>query len=175
MVNQKKVEKSSLCMLGMYERTLIEASLDFFMTIDKEGRIVDVNKATEEVTGFNRKKIIGSEFSSYFVENEKAKEVYKETLLKGFVRDYSLTIIHQSGKLTHILYNASVYKNEECKIEGVLVVARDITRVKDVERILNKKIEEMAKINDLMVGRELRIIELKEKIKELEGKLKIKN
>ena len=173
MVNLK--EKNLSCSGNLYERTLIEASLDPFVTINKEGKITDVNKATEDVTGFGREELIGSDFSNYFVEPEKARKGYKETLLKGFVRDYPLTIKHKSGELTYVLYNASVYKNEKCEIEGVFAAARDITKTKTTEEKLNKKVEEMAKANDLMVGRELRIIELKEKIKELEEKLKIKS
>ncbi|MCK5413660.1 MAG: PAS domain S-box protein [Candidatus Pacebacteria bacterium] len=173
MVNLK--EDKLACLNGLYERTLIEASLDPFVTISKEGKITDVNKATKDVTGFGRAELIGSDFSNYFIEPEKARKGYKEALLNGFVRDYPLTIKHKSGRLTYVLYNASVYKNEKCEIEGVFAAARDITKTKITEEKLNKKIEEMAKANDLMVGRELRIIELKEKIKELKEKLKIKN
>jgi hypothetical protein len=44
--------------------------------------------------------------------------------LKSFVSDYAL-IKHLNGKLTDVLYNASVYKDD--KGEGVFAAARDVT------------------------------------------------
>ena len=49
-----------------YTRSLIEASLDPLVTISGEGKITDVNKATENVTGCTREELIGSDFSNYF-------------------------------------------------------------------------------------------------------------
>jgi two-component system CheB/CheR fusion protein len=57
----KKLELASV-----YARSLIEASLDPLVTISKEGKITDVNRATEDVTGCSRSELIGSDFSYYF-------------------------------------------------------------------------------------------------------------
>jgi len=57
-----------------------------------------------------RDKLIGTDFSDYFTEPEKAREGYQQVFAKGFVTDYPLTIRHKDGKLTDVLYNASVYR-----------------------------------------------------------------
>ncbi len=64
------------CSNSLYARSLIEASLDPLVTISADGKIADVNRATEEVTGVPRRKLIGSDFSDYFAEPEKAREGY---------------------------------------------------------------------------------------------------
>src|SRR3990172_7679745 len=69
----KKLEFAS-----SYARRLIEASLDPLVTISAEGKITDVNKATELATGCSREELIGSDFSDYFVEPEKAKLGYHQ-------------------------------------------------------------------------------------------------
>ena len=56
-----------------YTRSLIEASLDPLVTINAEGKISDVNLATEKATGFPRNSLIGTDFSDYFTEPEKAR------------------------------------------------------------------------------------------------------
>ena len=61
---------------ALYARSLLEASLDPLVTISAEGKITDVNKATELVTGCSRDKLIGSDFSEYFTEPNKAREGY---------------------------------------------------------------------------------------------------
>src|SRR5581483_10537715 len=49
-----------------YTRSLIEASLDPLVTIDRDGKITDVNQSTELATGFTRDTLIGTDFSDYF-------------------------------------------------------------------------------------------------------------
>ena len=58
-----------------YARSLIEASLYPLVTISTEGKITDVNEATVKVTGVSREQLVGSDFSHYFTEPEKAREV----------------------------------------------------------------------------------------------------
>ncbi|MFB3893918.1 MAG: ATP-binding protein [Phycisphaerae bacterium] len=132
---------------SLYARSLIEASLDPLVTISPEGKITDVNTATEQVTGVARAKLIGSDFSDYFTEPDKARAGYRKVLTDGFVTDYSLTIRHKSGKLTDVLYNATVYKNEAGQVQGVFAAARDITEKKKVEEELARHrlhLEELA-------------------------------
>ncbi len=117
---------------SQYARSLIEASLDPLVTISPEGKITDVNEASAKVTGETREKLIGTDFSDYFTEPEKAREGYKQVFEKGFVSDYPLTIHHKNGKLTDVLYNASVYKDEEGNVLGVFAAARDVTDQKRI-------------------------------------------
>jgi PAS domain S-box-containing protein len=124
----KKLELSAL-----YARNLIEASLDPLVTINVDGKITDVNKATELATGCSRKELIGSDFSDYFVETEKAKSGYKRVFAEGVVKDYPLAIKHRNGRITNVLYNATVYRNNAGEIQGVFAAARDITEQKKAE------------------------------------------
>ena len=112
---------------SQYARSLIEASLDPLVTISPEGKITDVNEATIRATGVAREKLIGTDFSDYFVEPEKAREGYQQVFAKGFVTNYPLTIRHRDGRLTDVLYNASVYKDSRGKVQGVFATARDVT------------------------------------------------
>ena len=113
-----------------YTRSLIEASLDPFVTISLEGKITDVNEASIKVTGISRKKLINTNFSDYFTDPKKAQEGYLQVFDKGFVVDYPLTIRHKNGKLTDVSYNASVYKDDAGNIVGVFAAARDVTAQK---------------------------------------------
>ncbi len=119
-----------------YARSLIEASLDPLVTISPEGKITDVNKATEQVTGVSRERLIGSDFCSYFTDENMARQGYQTVLSEGLVKDYALTIRHVSGRTTDVLYNATVYRNEAGVVEGVFAAARDITKRKQMEEEL---------------------------------------
>jgi len=155
----KKLELSSL-----YARNLIEASLDPLVTISIEGKITDVNKATEIATGHSRGELIGSDFSNYFTEPEKAKLGYKQAFTESFVRDYPLAIRHKSGRTTAVMYNATVYRNEAGEIQGVFAAARDITELKKAEQQAQeseKKLKDAERLATIgatagMVGHDIR-------------------
>jgi PAS domain S-box-containing protein len=112
---------------SQYARNLIEASLDPLVTISPEGKITDVNEASEKVTGVTREELISTYFANYFTEPEKARAVYKKVFEEGSVSDYPLTIRHNLGKLTDVLVNASIFKDDKGNVLGVFATARDVT------------------------------------------------
>jgi PAS domain S-box-containing protein len=119
---------------SQYARSLIEASLDPLFTISPEGKITDINNASINITEITRENLIGTDFFEYFTEPDKAREIYKQVFAEGFVADFPLTI--RDGKLTDVLFNGSVYKDEHGMVIGVVVVARDITDHKRIEKEL---------------------------------------
>jgi len=130
-----------------YARNLIEATLDPLITINPDGKIMDVNEAMVKATDLDRDSLIGTDFIIYFQEKEKAFNIYKEIFNAGFVLNCPLTII--DGVLTDVLLNGSVYKDNDNNILGAVVVARDITQLKRVEKeLIESKIiaEESAKL-----------------------------
>ncbi len=163
-----------------YARSLIEASLDPFVTISPEGKITDVNEATIKVTGVPRNELIGTDFSDYFTEPEDARRGYEQVFAKGYVTDYPLTIRHRDGRLTSVLYNASVYMDPQGEVLGVFAAARDVTAQRQAEAKVAEqrareeqqareleRLAELERFQKLTVGRELKMIELKKEIEEL--------
>jgi PAS domain S-box-containing protein len=130
----------------LYARSLIEASLDPLVTINAQGTITDVNKATEDVTGRSRNDLIGSDFSDYFTEPAKADAGYKLVFTDGFVRDYPLALRHTSGRITEVLYNATLFRNETGEIQGVFAAARDVTERKRAEDELQRYSEHLEEL-----------------------------
>lgn len=114
-----------------YARSLIEASLDPLVTVSDKGIITDMNDAMASICGKSREELTGTYFFDYFTDPIKAKEVYQEVFDEGFVANYPLTI--RDHKLTEVLFNGSLYKDQEGKVIGAVVVARDVTYQKQIE------------------------------------------
>jgi len=198
LLNAKQIKDSQMLLLAIedvtekrqaswYARSLIEASLDPLVTISADGKITDINEGSIKVIGVSREKLIGTDFSDYFTEPSKARESYKKVFDKGFVTDYALTIRHKNGQLTDVLYNASVYKNQAGVVLGVFAAARDVTTKKDLEKKLAEytkglevsgakstkdladRVKELELLNKSMIGRELKMIELKKEIETLKS------
>ena len=114
------------------------------MTINADGKITDVNAATENATGLSREILIGTDFSDYFTEPEKARIGYQKVFAEDTVIDYPLTLRHTSNKLIDVLYNATVYHNDKGEVLGVFAAARDITALKQTEEVLKIANKELA-------------------------------
>jgi len=173
-ISDKKQAEEQLRSASQYARSLVEASLDPLVTISGEGKITDVNEATVKVTGVPRERLIGTDFSDYFTEPQKARGGYREVFERGFVTDYPLTIRHKNGQLTDVLYNASVYRDVGGNVLGVFAAARDVTSQKRAEAEVAEqraremdRLAELERFQKLTVGRELKMIELKKEISEL--------
>ncbi len=134
--NKEKEKRAEELRIANYARSLIEASRDPLFTISPECKITDINQATIIVTGVPREKLIGTYFFNYFTEPDKAREAYQSVFKIGFIVDYPLTIT--DGELTDVLFNGSVYKDDRGNVLGAVLVARDITEQKRIERELTE-------------------------------------
>lgn len=144
-ITEQRQAEEKLRESSRYVRSLIEASLDPLVTINRDGSITDVNEATEKATGASRDQLIGSDFSDYFTKPHAARQAYEEVFSRGFVRDYPLAIRHKNGSIVDVLYNASLYKNAEGEVQGAFAAARDVTLLQRAEkevRQLNEELED---------------------------------
>lgn len=126
-----------------YTRHLIEASPDFQLAVDKEGKIMDVNAAFESVVGKSRDIIIGSSIYEYLPKEETEKTIV-EIFKKKKVKDIELMAnIPEKGTL---IWNVSgtVFTTPEGE-KGIYITGRDLTERRQVEEEL--KVMEMQLIH----------------------------
>ena len=95
-------------------------------------------RPTEKITGIARQELIGTDFSDYFTDPQKARAGYQQVFREGFVQDYELEVRHRDGHLRPVLYNASLYRDEAGQVMGVFAAARDITQRKRAEEALQR-------------------------------------
>lgn len=144
-VTERKRAELALARANAYNRGLIEAALDALVTIGPDGKITDVNKATEAATGCPRSALIGSDFADYFTDPARARAGYEAVYRDGSVRDYPLELRHVDGRVTPVLYNANVYRGPDGAVAGVFAAARDVTelvRARSELQALNAGLEE---------------------------------
>lgn len=133
---------------SFYARSLIEASIDPLIMINPEGRITDVNEAALKAAGLSRDRLVGSDFARYFTEPDKARAGYQAVLADGVLRNYPLAIRHISGHDLDVICNATAYRNQAGKIEGIMAAARDITEMRRTERARVRQHALLSKITE---------------------------
>lgn len=149
-ITERKKAEEGLRAANAYNRSLVEANLDPLAAIGPDGKITDVNTATEQATGYTRDELIGTDFSDYFTDPLGAKAGYRKAFAEGQVRDYPLEIRRRDGDTIPVLYNASVYRDEEGRVTGVFAAARDITERKRAEEALRESEERYRTLIELM-------------------------
>jgi PAS domain S-box-containing protein len=147
-ISERKRAEEAVRRASAYNRSLIEASLDPLVTIAPDGKITDVNNATEKVTGLSRQQLIGTDFSDYFTDSGKARAGYEQVFREGSAQDYELEIRHDAGHATPVLYNASVYRDEAGDVMGVFAAARDISERRRTEDSMRQLSGRLLRLQD---------------------------
>jgi PAS domain S-box-containing protein len=142
------------------------------------GVILEVNPAFSKVVGCEENESIGDNLSIFVDENY--LKGFLERAINGEVINGEETVIkNKKEEEVPVLIFAKARKTEDQEmVNGVFISFFDLTEIKKKEeeaekskKKLEEKVEEMEKFNQLVVGRELKMAELKEKIEKLEKKV----
>lgn len=155
--------------------SIIQSTADGVIAVDEQGKISLWNKGSKKMFGFTQKEMIGKPLSYIMPEHftKGHKEGMKRVLSGGEKHvighpPVELAGLNKEGKEFPIELTLSQWTLGSKKFFTGII--RDITQRKEIENKLAEEAEEVGKMNKLMVGRELKMIELKERIAELEKK-----
>lgn len=174
-------------------RELLEKVQLIAVILDLDGKVVFANDFLIERTGYSKAELIGSDWFDLMIPNShpEVKNLFLNGLQSGKIEPtFENPIITKKEKILDIVWSNVVQQNSEGILTGVASIGEDVSeRNRAIEelRLLNLELEqrvfertkelesksmELARMNKLFVGRELRMVELKDMIKELQNKLK---
>lgn len=109
----------------------------------------------------------------YGKSKEKITEVVNDAINEGKPFDEELQLKTAKGNIIWVRSLGKAIKEND-KVVKIFGTFQDITDIKKTEMALKEKNDQLEAVNKLMVGRELVMVELKNKISELEKKLAAK-
>ena len=154
-----------------YAENIIKSMTDALIVLDPTGAISSVNKAALDLLKYEREEIIGKKISELFSPHTVAKLELEGRGLLEFVQRYpqelyEMTFITKEGERIPVLFSASMMRNKRGELDGLLGVAKDITKMRESEEEL-KRLNEQLKRNEQAV---LNILaDLKKSHKELKS------
>jgi len=178
-VTERKKAEEALKQSEEKYHAILEYSSDQIFMIDKNLKFISVNNCVAKSLGKKPEDIINKSLKEVFNRPDEATRFANN--IKKALGGESQRIedeITLQGKKNVISTQLNPVKDSSGAVTAVLGIARNITARKAIEEdlkkskdILQSKVEELERFNKLAIDRELRMIELKEKIKELERKL----
>ena len=94
-----------------------------------------------------------------------------ETDDMNYTRQLEHRIVYADGKIGYIIVRFFVVKNNEGRTVKTYWINQDITDRRNIEQAMQTQLSQLQAFSKVSVGRELKMIELKKKIKELEERL----
>jgi PAS domain S-box-containing protein len=156
-----------------YAESLIENAPDPVFVSDLEGKILQANDAVSQLLGFRTDEVVEQSLSR-FISPEETREftaALREVVEKGVTRNARLNPRSASGEIIPTTLNASALRDQDGKVIGAIGILRDMRAyekvVRDLEESkaeLQEKILDLEKFEEVVVGRELKMIALEKEL-----------
>jgi PAS domain S-box-containing protein len=167
-----------------YAERLIEDAPDPVFVSDLEGKIIQANEAVSQLLGFRKDEVVEQSLSR-FISPDETREftaALREVVEHGVTRNARLNPRSASGEVIPTTLNASALRAPDGKVIGAIGILRDMRAyeqvVRDLEQSkaeLTEKILDLEKFEEVVVGRELKMIALEKELESIRadvGKLR---
>src|SRR5260370_462994 len=160
--------------------SIIKNAPDPVFVSDLEGKILSANDAVYELLGFRTDEVLEQSLSR-FISPEETREftaALREVIERGVTRNARLNPRSASGEVIPTTLNASALRDTDGKVIGAIGILRDMRAYEKVVRDLQvskaelqEKILDLEKFEEVVVGRELKMIALEKEIEKLRHEL----
>src|SRR5213594_1429481 len=164
-----------------YAESLIKNAPDPVFVSDLEGKILQANDAVFALLGFRPDELIEQSLSRIISAEETRAflAALREVVERGVTRNARLNPRSASGEVIPTTLNASALRDPDGKVIGAIGILRDMREYEQVVRDLEKskselqeKILDLEKFEEVVVGRELKMIALEKELDILRKKSK---
>ena len=163
-----------------FAESLINNAPDPVFVSDLEGKILQANDAVYELLGFRPDEVLEQSLSR-FISPQETREftaVLREVIERSVTRNARLNPRSAKGEIIPTTLNASALRDTEGRVIGAIGILRDMRAyemvVRDLETSkseLQDKILDLEKFEEVVVGRELKMIALEREIERLKREI----
>ena len=156
-------------------KKIIEESPSGIYITDLNGKFLYGNKKSESIVGYKREELIGKSVTDVILLD--VKDIPKSVKLLALNKIGKETgpdefeLKRKDGKRSTVIIRTNPIEIGGRKL--IIGMVEDITERKRLETELKERNGELEKIHKLSIGREMKMIQLKEEIKKLNDRIKI--
>lgn len=117
-------------------RNFIETSRDVIFLTTLEGKVVDINPAGLELSGYTREEFVGKDIAENYTNRSDREPFIKTIIEKGFVKDLELNLLRKDGSVAHCMITATQRRDKGGNVIGFQGIIKDITEKRNLEQQL---------------------------------------
>jgi PAS domain S-box-containing protein len=132
-----------------YMDNIVSSMMDTLIVVSPEGSVIRLNEAACFLLGYQEEELIGQPFSLVLGGGPGGTDNgIADVLARGSISNQERWYRGSDGRRIPVLFSASVLRDAQGQVQGVVCVAQDITERKRDEAKLKSYSEELALIND---------------------------
>jgi PAS domain S-box-containing protein len=126
-----------------YWKTVVDTMMDGVVVVDREGTILSVNRALENMIGYTGREFVGRECvildcNTCFSQDQGERKKWCGLLRAGKVVKHRCQLRKKDGQLVHVLKNGAVLKDGSGNVVGGVETLTDITELIAKERTIKE-------------------------------------
>ncbi len=157
-------------------RTIAMSALDAIVMVDGKGSVTFWNRAAETMFGYRQAEAIGRKLHKLIIPEELHRQFlhgFRRFATTGEGKFIGKTVeargVRKDGTEVSVELSLAAVKRKDVWC-GIGIV-RDVTKRIEMEKELTQKIDDLERMNRIMVGRELRMEELRKEIVRLRKRI----
>jgi PAS domain S-box-containing protein len=148
-------------------QAIFESTGTATLIVEEDNTICLANHECFSLTGYSPEELIGKKWTQYVDTESLAKMIKNHNLRRQYPslapKKYEVKLVNKSAESRYAILDIGMVPGSGQSIVSIL----DITDRIMVEKALIAKADELERFNNLMLGRELKMIELKKEVNEL--------
>jgi two-component system response regulator HydG len=126
---------------GKYWQTIIDTMLEGLMLVDPDGKIVFINRAFEQLSGYRKEELEGKSCEilgcdTCFGTRKEGKDKYCALFKEGKVRRRKCIFQKKDGGKLHVLKNAALLRDKSGKVVGGVENLTDLSTLREKEEVI---------------------------------------
>lgn len=131
---ERKRAEDAMQVAKVYAENLINSSLDMIISVDTNRRIVEFNRAAEQVFGYSKAEVLGQSIDLLYVDASDGRKLHNVSVHGGFTGEVKNK--KKNGEIFTAYVSATVMHDTKGRAVGVMGISRDITERKRVEETI---------------------------------------
>jgi len=149
-ITERKKAEEELEESRSHFQMLFNVMVDPVVIVDEKGEILEITNTVQEITGFKKEELLGKNFMRTNIVTARSKAILIKNLVKRMmgmkIAPYEVEILTKDGKKIPIEVNA--VKIDYMRKPADMVVFRDLTERKKVEKRIKEYVQELTVRNE---------------------------